>query len=456
MKNTERQKFDDAWRDAFQHAEQTPSAEVWSALDHHLTQAEGGIMKKRVIFYQRLAAAAILFALAFGALATYYVTEQVDDQTQEIISSQKTENPGATSESKNLADNSSEELKSIDSKLKSSSNTQGSSVANSLISQDNTFAEAGQQFVLPDSVNVNLDEKKNTNRFSGRDYNKGIAYISIADLPSHEISLEGKVRDVTIVRKLPAMPASFMAESKRNKRTDEDLWASIGAATGNYSPQVNTGSVNYAVASGGTFSNRSAASSSDSRGSAYSVGVNLGKRLSDRWILQGGINYLNQAIGYNSNIATLQSNNQAKAFVADYAIQEQNTNSVLLTSPYEINSVSEFISVPVQAGYLLVDRKLGFQLNSGLATDIFLQNTLTDKSGQLDKYSESAGTDSPYNTFSLSGLLGSELSYKIGTQYRLSVAPGLRYSMSSVLKSESGTANPLVWDLGFRFRYIFK
>ncbi len=456
MKNTERQKFDDAWQNAFQQAEQTPSAEVWSALDHHLTQAEGGKMKRRVIFYQRLAAAAILFALAFGALTTYYAREQSDYVPKEVVSSQKTENSIANNESKNLADNSSEELKSIDSKLKSSSNTQGSSIANSLIPQDNTVVMASQQFVMPDSAHVKYNQRQHADSFSGRDYNRGLARISLADLPTPEISLQGKVREVTIVRKLPAMPASFMAESKRNKRTDEDLWASIGAATGNYSPQVNTGSVNYAAASGGAFSNRSAASSSDSRGSAYSVGVNLGKRLSDRWILQGGINYLNQAIGYNSNIASLQPNNQAKAFVADYALQEQNTNSVLVTSPYEINSVSEFISVPVQAGYLLIDRKVGLQLNSGLATDIFLQNTLTDKSGQLDKYSEGAGTDSPYNTFSLSGLLGSELSYKIGTQYRLSVAPGLRYSMSSVLKSESGTANLLVWDLGFRFRYIFK
>jgi hypothetical protein len=456
MKNTERQKFDDAWRDAFQQAEQTPSAEVWSALDHHLTQAEGGIMKRRVIFYQRLAAAAILFALAFGALTAYYASEQTDIVAEEVVSSPKTENPVTNNESKNLADNLSEGRSNIDSKQESSAYSQDSPVVNSLTPQDNTGAYNGQQFVLSDSAKNNDDPKQNTDRFSGWDYNRGITRISVADLPSPEVFLVGKVRDVTIVRKLPAMPASFMAESKRHKRTDEDLWASIGAATGNYSPQVNTGSVNYAVVSGGAFSNRSAASSSDSRGSAYSVGVNLGKRLSDRWILQGGVNYLNQAIGYNSNIATLQSNNQAKAFVADYALQEQNTNSVLLTNPYEINSVSEFISLPVQAGYLLVDRKLGLQLNSGLATDIFLQNTLTDKSGQLDKYAEGAGTDSPYNTFSLSGLLGSELSYKIGTQYRLSVAPGLRYSMSSVLKSESGTANPLVWDLGFRFRYIFK
>jgi hypothetical protein len=72
MENTERKKFDNAWRDAFQQAEQNPSAEVWSALDGELTRAEGGVMKRRVVFYQRLAAASILFALVFGSLTTYY------------------------------------------------------------------------------------------------------------------------------------------------------------------------------------------------------------------------------------------------------------------------------------------------------------------------------------------------------------------------------------------------
>jgi hypothetical protein len=129
---------------------------------------------------------------------------------------------------------------------------------------------------------------------------------------------------------------------------------------------------------------------------------------------------------------------------------------IAVSSPYEINSVNEYISVPVQAGYLLVDRKIGLQLNSGLSTDFFMQNTLTDKSGQMASFSSSAGNDSPYRLISWSGLVGTELSYKIATHYRVSIAPGLRYSLNSVLKSDAVSTNPLVWDVGFRFRYIFK
>jgi hypothetical protein len=129
---------------------------------------------------------------------------------------------------------------------------------------------------------------------------------------------------------------------------------------------------------------------------------------------------------------------------------------VTVSSPYEINSVNEYLSVPVQAGYLLVDRKIGLQLNSGLSTDFFMQNTLTDKSGQLASFSSSAGTESPYRMVSWAGLVGTELSYKIATHYRVAITPGLRYSLNSVLKSDAVSANPLVWDVGFRFRYIFK
>jgi hypothetical protein len=112
--------------------------------------------------------------------------------------------------------------------------------------------------------------------------------------------------------------------------------------------------------------------------------------------------------------------------------------------------------VPVQAGYVLVDRKVGLQINSGVSTDFFMQNTLTDKSGQMASFSSSAGEESPYRAVSWAGLVGTELSYKIATQYRISIAPGLRYSLNSVLKSDVNSSNPLVWDVGFRFRYIFK
>ena len=162
---------------------------------------------------------------------------------------------------------------------------------------------------------------------------------------------------------------------------------------------------------------------------------------------------MNQGIDYNSNIAVVDANNQAKAYVADFASQSTQFTS---TSPYTINSISEYVSIPLQAGYLLIDRKIGLQLNTGIATDFFIKNTLTDASGKFSTYSESAGNNSYYRTLNWTGLVGTEISYKVAKHYRISLVPGLRYSFNSVLKSSaSNTLNPMVWDVGFRFRYIF-
>ena len=459
MENTERQKFDNDWRDAFQHAEQNPSAEVWSALDTELTRAEGGVMKRKVVFYQRLAAASILFALLFGSLTTYYNLKQDTSVVNELAnatqSTNQTDNtitehtvkPGevGVSEDNELAENGSRLPKSGANKANRNSiinkSDQSAFIALSKKDSDATEEIATEQMIRQSSINA-----------------RTIAGISTQDLPSPEVKISSKPREVTIVRKLPAMPASFMAESRKEKKSGEAFWASVGASAGSYSPQTNFNSAALAASpgSGTGLSNKSASSNAYSQGSAYSVGLNVARRVSDHWVVQGGLSYLNQAIGYTSNFAAVSAGNKAYASVADYATLQQNASTLTLTNPYEINSVNQFVSIPIQAGYLLVDRKVGLQLNSGLSTDIFMQNTLTDKSGQLDKYSEGAGEDSPYRTFSWSALMGTELSYKIGTQYRVSLAPGLRYSMSPVLKSEAVSGNSVVWDVGFRFRYIFK
>ena len=137
-------------------------------------------------------------------------------------------------------------------------------------------------------------------------------------------------------------------------------------------------------------------------------------------------------------------NNNLLASMADYSTVKSSSSVVTVSSPYEISSVNEYLSIPVQAGYILVDRKIGLQLNSGLSTDFFMQNTLTDKSGQLAGFSSGAGDGSPYRTVSWAGLVGTELSYKIATHYRVSIAPGLRYSLNSVLKSDAVSSNPMM------------
>jgi hypothetical protein len=457
MENSERQRFEENWKSAFENAEQSPSDRVWWSIDTALTNAEGGSMRREVVFYKRLAAASVVLALALAGSTTYYL---LNEKGTELAVAPNNQQSTTTNNQKETAV---ENLTTTTSDTKE--NTTG---------QVNRESEGGQLITKPDGAQTQLqlvnnqiavvDAKEKSNYtdanqaalFSKFDLN---AYDPLTQQYATDLHPKSKLREVTIVRKLPAMPASMMADSRKKKSTEkENLWAAVNASTGSYgSTAYQDNAQNFLMTNQpSSFNNLvSASSKAKSKGSAYSVGVNIGTRLAERWVLQGGVSYLSQNLGYTSNFAALDANNSQMAIVAEYTGVKQNI-TLSSTSPYDINSVSELVSIPVQAGYMFVNRKFGLQLNSGVATDMFIRNTLTDKSGQLSSFSESAGSDSPYNTFSWTAIGGTELSYKIGSQYRISVTPGFRYALTPMLKSSTESASPFMWDMGFRFRYILK
>ncbi|MCW5911177.1 MAG: outer membrane beta-barrel protein [Cyclobacteriaceae bacterium] len=462
MENSEKQKFEENWRAAFKDAEQNPSDRVWWSIDSALTHAEGGSMKRKIVFYKRLAAASVILALALAGSTTYFMNEKEQQlavntkqalektplQNREANESYR-ENPVGTGEDDKL------NTSKPDINIKNETSTGKEIQAGRLYSTNGNRSNAGNSLVaiIPSE---NEFEPEPVSTTTGQRFGM-YAYDPLDEVYAIDTRLKGRMHEVTIVRKLPAMPASMMADSRRKSETKaEKLWAGIGAATGSYSYQGQGHASDVAAFSqANSLLNNSVqvSSNSSSRGSAYSLGLNMGTRLSDRWVLQGGIAYLNQSLDYTSNFAAHGPDNSIRAMVAEYSALKSDVTFSPTTS-YQVNSVNELISVPVQAGYMLVNRKFGLQVNSGVATDMFIQNTLSDKSGGLKPYSESAGSESPYNTFSWAALAGTEFSYKIGRQYRVSLAPGLRYTLTPMMKSDQ-RSTPLMWDMGFRFRYIF-
>jgi hypothetical protein len=88
---------------------------------------------------------------------------------------------------------------------------------------------------------------------------------------------------------------------------------------------------------------------------------------------------------------------------------------------------------------------------------MFIQNTIDPEGETLGKTTEGRGADSPYRSLNFSGLVGTEVSYRFADRYRLSLNPGVRYPFNSIYKDEVGVeSTPLTFDVGLRFRYIFK
>lgn len=582
MENTGRQKFDDQWRSAFEGQEMEPSESVWNNIDLKLDNDK---MKRRVLFYQRLAAASIVFALLVGVVTTQYLSNdrldlavkqgpakeedlqnnQTDEVTVKDTSKKEEVEESATDVNEELTetkaknanvvametDGVADNTTTTDNVGKgakqfgtTTSNSAQSSTAETMagfssqnpdggerqesqrsgghkasvltadgqskVSQKTneeehhvamTVDKAAPDVTKQSAVNLNSatwsqwSQQGNSARsgglntsFTNSNGNTKPQSTSIKG-SSREIRNGSKLMDNSAFtrmtawlapqlknndlpegvgeikeerRVLPEMPAYLMASASSSKKTNERTWLAFGAAAGSYNPGNNASAANarvgqYAQYGSTSFANQSAPQSNtrSSQGSAYSVGLSIGKKISERWLVQSGVNYMNQAISYTSNYASYTTTNEQTAFVADYA--SKTSAPLAITKPYKVNSSMEFISVPVQAGYMIINREFGLQWNAGVATDVFLRNTLKDQSGQSSKYSQGSGEESPYRSINMAALTSTELSYKLGHQYRVSLVPGVRYSFHSILKSESGSGNkPLILDIGFRFRYIFQ
>lgn len=240
-------------------------------------------------------------------------------------------------------------------------------------------------------------------------------------------------------------------QKKDESNNAEKLWTSVGFAAGSFNTVNSNASTSQSFAMNNVASQQAKAS-----GSSYTVGLSMGTRLSKRWIVQGGVNYMTQSSDYTSNAVDASADFENFSAPAVNSIMSEADSRIVPTAPYTINSSLRYVSIPLQAGYMIVNKRFGVQLNGGVSTDMFLQNTLTPETDNVSKTTQGSGEDSPYRTFNFSGLVGTEFSYKFGQHYRLALNPGIRYPFSSIYKSDQPiTAMPLTFDVGLRFRYIF-
>ncbi len=464
MKNSENRKFEESWEKAFSDVEINPPEKVWDGIDLHLSKMESGSMKRRVVFYQRLAAASILFALLAGGVGVWNWATKEGQLPQNVVqkSIRINKEPLVDGNSQKEMTNaingtSASKLSEEDLTQKNApSSLQDEGTREKSIRKYATPKERDSQHPLGPNYLVSLvaDEGQNgiaiekNSKAEPTHLSRAFPTISGEELPEVEIRLLGQpIKTVAQAKRFkePSKPSN-------EQKDDRSWWASVGGAAGNYNPNTSSStSFSQAQFTGlPTSSNAAPNSSEASTGTAFSYGVNLGKRIAKRWVIVTGLNYLNQSIGYNSNIASLDINNRAQAFVADL---NANSSNLTTTIPYKINSSNEFLSIPLQAGFILLDKKIGLQLNAGVSSDFFMKNTLIDEGGKLASYSQGAGDNSAYRTINWMGLASTELSYRISNHYRVSLLPGLRYGFNPVLKT--GTTFPVVWDVGFRFKYLF-
>ncbi|HMJ68685.1 MAG TPA: outer membrane beta-barrel protein [Cyclobacteriaceae bacterium] len=454
MQNSESQKFEDNWKSAFDGAEMTPPDKVWNSIELDLAGQESATMKKRVVFYQRLAAATVLFALLTGIYAFYIKTDNKQLAVKKNVQGNevKSEAPG-----------------SVTNKEASSSVTTKETAS--------PESHKPQKEVINQSNNVGQQAPFVPEVLSKEDLPQGaLPIIALTEIPKEEAPHEAlspkeeetKKEEVTspILQTAPLVaslePQEETEKTEKKKNSGGNTWLALGAAAGNYSPNSGASSNPQAQSQSKsfgapTYANLDAASTTDNKtkvGTSYSVGMAVGKKFG-RFVVQSGFNFNKQQVDYTSSYDSRTTMNIAKASVSDYTTSQAENVSLTPTAAYTVNSSMEILSIPILAGYMIIDRKLGWQMNAGVSSDFFLRNTLVDKTGQRERFTQTAGDASPYRSVNWSGLVNTEVSYKVGDHYRVSFVPGVRYSFNPLLKDPGNSGKPIILDVGFRFKYLF-
>lgn len=459
----ERQKFEESLKKTFDQAEFTPSERVWTDIELELERLERGDMKKRLLFYKFLAAASVAFALAVAGTGAYLLTGSSDDNPTAIAEQRPApEQPDVTTPERNV-------------------------VPGILDDTQATPVNPSPPASPTDERMASVDRQRNEERGSKADetHEAGIGLVSVTDdrqdapvlsrvVTFRERALPSLVKPRKIIPHFPktepdqidlllaSIEMEERASREKKKFEGEKVWTSVGFSAGTFNnhsagapaPVMNTltSTVNFTSANN-TLNNEAAAS-----GVSYSIGVNVGGKIAPRWVLQGGLNYMTQNAAFTSDAVVTQDNRNFKAaYSAEITKMADASARVVPTAPYSVTNNMEYLSIPLQAGYIVVNRAFGIQLNGGISTDLFIQNTLEPQSGSLDKVTNGRGSDSPYRPINFSGLVGTEISYRFSENYRIAVNPGIRYPFSSIYKSDVGlSVTPLTFDIGLRFKYIFQ
>lgn len=436
----ENNRFENSFRDAFEGAELSPSEGVWTNVELSLEKKSGGQLKRNLLLFQLLAAASVIFACGVGAL---YFLESKSGRTKELVSEASAGKDGLNHElkKKEYAGAGKKDLSGQPAESKTPEYRMADNNINKLQARTSISKSDRTGNSRTDDVTVNdiaIDEKEASSEVYPIKKRDLASFARTAPpsliLPQAEKQVEP---DAVMLMMARLKDEEKKYEEDEKKNPNENMWASLGFGAGSYRP------------------NRHALNSSSSvTGESYSAGVNVAGKISRRIILQGGVSYLSQNADFtstsaNKGIATLSEYNSTSSDIFN--------GVVLGRSPYVVNSSLQFVSIPLQAGFLVVDRTFGIQVNGGIATDLFINNTLSTEEGDYQKVTQGAGKDSPYRTVNFSGLLGTEFSYRLADHYRISLNPGLRYSLNSIYKEEiAATITPVTFDVSLRFRYIFK
>ncbi len=478
--------FEKQWAEAFENAESSPSPHVWKNISHELANQQVSGYKKRLFWFQLAAAASLVLAAALGAL---YFFSNNELQHQQIAQEQQTienKQPMTISESDAVTSNEGEK----DTNKSNISASKSSQVAATEKNIRNTAESPSQQSkdtgliggdpknevqlanfmsetdASDNNTESNIQETIPLNIIIDKENMEAYATLSFVDIK--EIDEQRFVE----MSQLPAffykVPITARAEEviTGEKREIASLFAGINVGSGSFDPNfgapMGAADESFAIAdfedAGLSNSANLPLQERNTPGVAFSFGLDVGKQISDKWVLQSGLQYGQYTVNSNTNLVFSTNSKQA------VPLSFQNNDQLFRSEAVEVSAANvdlsnrfELLTIPIQAGFVLLDQKFNVVLNGGFSGSFYLGNELQSESSSASSFSFDPGSDSPYRTLHINALTSVQLGYRLDEHYFISITPNYRHSITDFAKAGNTFSSlPSHFGLNLGFRYLFK
>ncbi|MBS0000613.1 MAG: hypothetical protein KFF73_16655 [Cyclobacteriaceae bacterium] len=498
-------KFEQAWKDLFNEAEAQPREDVWTKIDSGLANRQLSRYRSKLLIYKLLAAASIIFALGIGYFSnrdffrgqdpgTISSSETMEsrDATVSIDENEEPEIPGPDVEDPVPA-----QEKDINDATAANARREGQIE----IPKEDRHGERGAEYGLTapsdhEEILADNQEKRHSepdllplsdisgqNERSGHDLNRGMMPLlsgrfGIIGQPDLTIQDPAKKKDPYDDDWFAVYEQTIGDEQKEEDK--QEFWAGINFSSGIFNPNISYGNNSADFASSlnplngvndlietdaGSYSNFTKAvrpeETSFNSEVSYAYGLHVGYQISQKFVVRGGLSYLNSnaSTNINSYIDNPASNRKvAYQALNSVTIESAGVNTINTTSEeIRMNYSYEFISLPVSLGYFLIDKKFEWMLIAGLSTDFFLKNTFSDTDGLFEPTEIKSGNDSPYNNSYLNGTVGTMFSVSFSDRYRVSLEPTYRLGLTEFTKENAaGISQPSSVYITAGISYIFR
>lgn len=461
MEQTNKSGFDREWKAAFSGAEVKPPEHVWESIEHQLAKGSGN-GKRGLMIFPWLVAAMLAFALTITGIL--YLGH--GDETSQELPLAENDNPvnqlGEAPEDQIPAgqdpDSQSGRHGAVESGISPNTENTASpgSTGAAVATAERKGAHAPYRATKENSDKGPGSEDMSGSRSKSVEPRSGSTTLAAATVPEDIDPIYAGIPVILGLSQARMQGVPYYAASSTHKRSTDGLWASIGVSAGGYNGNsAPSGNQNYSFASS-TSGSVKAYTDEETSGQVINFGANVGSRLGQRWVLQGGIGYLERTSGGQSNVVSTEDKQDNVVSMLSNALAER--KPVQTIEDYSFDDTYQVISVPVQVGYILLDRKVGITVLSGVSNDLLLQRKLEADNGSVNDVIIKPGDSEAYNTYGVSALVTTEVNYHLGDNYSITVFPQLRQSLRTLNNEEvqSDAEKSMIWELGFRFRYLIR